>query len=106
VMVQWSGEIGKEPRVLLVDLDGLKRAGKASAAKQIRALTRLNISLDHCKRATVTDRVRFLRAYLARPGNPDPKWKPLWREIATQSDQKRKSRHRQQQKMLAKYGRF
>ena len=94
------------PREAASANNGLKRTRQASLAKQIRALTRLNVSLDHCKRATVTDRVRFLRQYLARPGNPDPQWKPLWREIAAQSDQKRKSRHRQQQKMLAKYGRF
>jgi serine/threonine protein kinase len=106
VMIQWNPQDEAPPRVLLVDLDGLKRVRKPSAEKQIRALTRLNISLDHCARATLTDRVRFLKCYLRRVGNPDSDWKALWHEVAARSERKRKSRRRQQQKMLAKYGRF
>jgi len=106
VMVQWSPEEIEPPRVLLVDLDGLKRVRRVSARKQIRALTRLNISLDHCTRATMTDRIRFLKYYLRRLGNPDPDWKPLWREIAAHSKRQQRRRRQRQRKLLEKYGRF
>ena len=106
VMVQWDPDLAMDPRVLLVDLDGLHRVRRATMSRQIRGLTRLNISLDHCKRATLTDRARFLKRYLRAMGNPDPDIKPLWRQIAARSARLRRSRHRQQQKMLARYGRF
>jgi len=106
VMVQWNPESGDAPRVLLIDLDGLKRARRVSFDRQLRAITRLNVSLDHCKRVTHTDRLRFLIRFLQRPGRPDPDWKPMWRAIADRSNDKRAIRSRTQQKMLEKYGRF
>jgi len=106
VMVQWDPESADAPRVLLIDLDGLKPARRVSFERQLRAITRLNVSLDHCKRVTRTDRLRFLIRYLQRPGRADPQWKPVWSAIAARSDSKRRIRARYQQKMLEKYGRF
>jgi len=105
VMVQWDPGSGDAPRVLLIDLDGLRATRRASFKRQLRAITRLNVSLDHCKRVTLTDRLRFLRRYLQRAGRPDPQWKPVWRAIAARSESKRWVRARYQKKMLEKYGR-
>lgn len=106
VMVQWDPEADETPRVLLIDLDGLKPTRRVSFDRQFRAITRLNVSLDHCRRVTNTDRLRFLIRYLQRPGRADPDWKSFWRTIADRSDDKRAVRNRYQQKMLEKYGRF
>jgi len=106
VMVQWDPDSPAAPRALLIDLDGLKPARRVSFERQLRAITRLNVSLDHCKRVTQTDRLRFLIRYLQRPGHPDPQWKPVWRDIAARSESKRAIRACNQKKMLERYGRF
>jgi len=103
VMVQWN-PAGEEPaRVLLVDLDGLRHRGYASPAWQRRALMRLNISLEQCRRVSVTDRLRFLQAYLARTGHPQPEWKSVWRQIAVESADSRGYFARQRQKTLRRF---
>ncbi len=103
VMVQWNPAGEETARVLLVDLDGLRHRGQASPAWQWRALTRLNISLDQCRRVSVTDRLRFLQAYLARPGHPQPEWKSVWRHIAVASADSRRYFARQRQKTLRRF---
>jgi len=103
VMVQWN-PAGEEPaRVLLVDLDDLRHRGYASPAWQRRALMRLNISLEQCRRVSVTDRLRFLQAYLARTGHPQPEWKSVWRQIAVESADSRGYFARQRQKTLRRF---
>lgn len=121
VMVQWNRDRMSEPRVLLVDLDGLQRGRWPSRRRQIRAMVRLNVSVDPFKRVTLTDRLRFLKQYLALEDgrisdqpNPAPTaarrretgWKKIWREISAKSEVKRRVRARHQQRMLAQYGRF
>jgi hypothetical protein len=83
VMVQWDGDVDHRPRVLLVDLDGIRQVSGPNPAAEVRALARLSVSLEHCRRVTQTDRLRFLMRYLARPGCPEPKWRPIWKAIHT-----------------------
>lgn len=106
IMVQWASNSDDSPRILLVDLDGVRQKGRTSRKDWVRAMMRLNVSIDHCRRVTRTDRLRFLHACLVRPGNPQPDWKPIWREIAAWSEQKRDHKNRQFEKMMAKYGRI
>lgn len=106
VMVQWNADTQELPRVWLVDLDGLRLRGTVPLALEHRALVRLNISLDHCRRVSLTDRARFLRQYLLRPGCPDPAWKTLWRTLADISAASRRSRDRRHARDLKKYGRI
>lgn len=82
VIVQWDPAGDEPPRVLLVDLDGLRKCGKPQRRHWIRALARLGASLEHCRRVTRTDRLRFLKQVLVQPGRPEPQWKPAWRDIA------------------------
>lgn len=106
VLVQWDPASSEPARVLLVDLDGLSPSRMGDPDLDVQTLTRLNVSVDHCKRVSLADRVRFLRKHLTRVGCPQPRWKPLWRRIAADSDLKRAARRRWQEKMLRKYGRF
>jgi serine/threonine protein kinase len=106
LLVQWNPQSPEPPGVLLVDLDGLRPCHRTGDQAELDALVRLNVSLDHCKRVTLTDRGRYLRDYLTRPGCPQPQWKPLWHTIAAACEIKRSARRRWQEKMLRKYGRF
>lgn len=94
IIVQWNTRLDERPRVLLVDLDGVRRVRRPRRKALLRALMRLNVSLDHCPRVTRTDRLRFLRLYFERPGRPWGNWKPIWRKLAAMSDVKREMRNR------------
>lgn len=86
VMVQWDPSAEAPPRVLLVDLDGIRQVRQAA---EVRALARLNLSLEHCRTLTRTDRLRFLKQYLSRPGRPDPQWRNRWKAIEAATRSKR-----------------
>lgn len=105
VMVQWDATAGQPPRILLVDLDGISQKRSPRPQDWLRALSRLNVSLDHCRRVTLADRLRFLKACLVGPGNPDPEWREVWQQIARMTVTKRKQQQCQAEKMIAKYGR-
>jgi hypothetical protein len=59
---------GPESRPVLVDLDGLAYKGNVSERRRAQNLMRLSVSLDEWGVARQTDRLRFLRAYLAPAG--------------------------------------
>lgn len=106
IMVQWDPENSDAPRVFLVDLDGIRRKGHVRRRDWLRAMMRLNTSLDHCRRVSRTDRLRFLMSALLRPGHPQPDWKPVWREVDRLSAKKRRRENLQFERMMAKYGRI
>ncbi len=106
IMVQWDPQGSTPPRILLVDLDGVYARRRPSRQQWLRAMMRLNVSVDHCRRVTRTDRLRFLKACLVRPGRPQPEWKSTWQDIAQLSERKRKAKNLQFERMMAKYGRI
>jgi hypothetical protein len=61
---------GPDARPVLVDLDGLRGGRPVSARRRARDLMRLSVSLDEAGLGRRTDRLRFLRTYLGRPGCP------------------------------------
>jgi len=63
---------GEAARPVLVDLDGLAYKGCVSEGRRAKDLMRLSVSLEEWGVARATDRLRFLRAYLATPGAPAP----------------------------------
>jgi len=92
------------PKVILVDLDGLRRPVIVSAQRRARDLMRLAVSLEEWGAARRTDHLRFLRAYLGRAGAPAPitvrgrargstapgrRLRRWWRQIARAADRKR-----------------
>ncbi len=105
IMVQWDPCGEDPPRVLLVDLDGVRQRRRVAPGAFLRAMMRLNVSLDHCRRVSRTDRLRFLLRVLARPGVPEPAWKETWRAIARLSARKRRRKERGYRRMMARYGR-
>jgi hypothetical protein len=106
VIVQWDQASSDPPRVLLIDLDGVHPLRGCPVRARGRMFARLNVSLDHCRRVTLTDRVRFLKRYLRRVNRSDASWKTVWRHLARVSTQKRDARDRDQQRKFEKYGRF
>ncbi|MBL7139917.1 MAG: hypothetical protein ISS74_03325 [Planctomycetes bacterium] len=92
------------PKVVLVDLDGLRRPVHVSARRRGRDLMRLAVSLEEWGVARRTDRLRFLRTYLGRPGAmpaitvrgrargrtaPARRLRRWWRQIARAAQRKR-----------------
>ena len=106
VIVQWDPAGEEDPRVILVDLDGVLPMRRPTERAARRMLMRLNVSLDHCRRVTQADRLRFLIRFKSRYGSPLINWKPIWRELCLMSARKRFVRERHQQRKFRKYGRF
>lgn len=105
VIVQWHAERCPRPRVVLVDLDGVRPARWAER-KLLSMLVRLNVSLEHCRRVTRTDRLRFLMQCYARYGRWQRSWRSLWKEVEARSGKVRAARERRQAEKFKKFGRF
>jgi len=105
ILVQWRPGQGAPPGVALIDLDGLRLRRRVRQRNELRALARLNASLDLCITVTATDRLRFLRAYLGASGYVPGGFKPLWRRLAELSDGIRKHKAKRLQWKLDHYGR-
>jgi hypothetical protein len=69
------------PRLLWVDMDGLRRARRPSKAQELRALAALHVSLLNVPGLNRTDRVRFLKSYTARFGADSRAWRVLWHRL-------------------------
>ncbi len=97
----------QQPRLSLVwiDMDGLKRARRVTSADEFRALMRLQVSLLDVPGLTRTDRLRFLKAYLARFGSVTRDWRAAWRSIDEAAREKARSRRLRKQWKLQNYGR-
>ena len=96
-----------QPRLALlwIDMDGLRLVRRASMADQLRALTRLHVSLLDVPGLTRTDRARFLKAYFARFGADTRVWREAWRQISFASEQKLSALDRRRAWKLKHYGR-
>ena len=104
---------GAQP--VLVDLDGLAYKGTVSERQRAKDLMRLSVSLDEWGVARQTDRLRFLRAYLAPAGclapittrrqrgraEPGEALRRWWRRIERLSIRKRAALQRKTQRPLA-----
>ena len=105
ILVQWRPGQAGPPGVALIDLDGLRLRRRVRQSDQLRALARLNVSLDLCTTVTAADRLRFLRAYFGASDCGAGGWKPLWRQLAGMSDAMRKHKAKRLQWKLEHYGR-
>jgi hypothetical protein len=72
-----------EPQLKLywIDMDGLRRGRRVTMEEELRALTRLHVSLLEAPGITRTDRIRFLKMYLARFGADAQAWRQVVRKI-------------------------
>jgi tRNA A-37 threonylcarbamoyl transferase component Bud32 len=79
-----QGDI-ERPRIVLVDVDGIRRPWWGLRRALLRSLARLDASFTGAPAVTRTDRLRLLLAVLRgiQPGTAD--WKDAWRQIQQMS---------------------
>lgn len=77
-----------ELRLLWIDLDGLRCRRRISAARRLRPLVRLHVSLQAVPGLTRTDRVRFLKTFLTRFGTASNAWRDAWPALDTATQRK------------------
>jgi len=94
-----------QPKLLWIDMDGLRCAGPLTRRRTLRALVRLHVSLRDVPGLTLTDRVRFLKGYCARYGVPPDAWRALWPALAAASAEKVRAAEARRRWKLAHYGR-
>ncbi len=106
---------GRDPRLLWIDLDGIRRVApppldpqgprRASRAAQLTALTRLHVSLADHPAITRSDRARVLRHYFAGFGRDPRAWRSAWREIDRRAAAQQQRRARRRAWKQEQYGR-
>lgn len=79
---------GAGPRLVWIDMDGIRRRRGVGLREQLRALMRLHVSLLGVPGVSRTDRARFLRRYFARYGADPRAWRAAWRVIAEAAQKK------------------
>lgn len=100
ILVQCSP--GADPRVVLLDLDGLSRRRRLGLSRKFQGLMRLNVSLLNCPVVNHAGRLRMLMGYLRRPGCGRIDFKPYWRVLEAWSQKKiRRQIHSRRQRQKA-----
>jgi hypothetical protein len=80
LVTNWDAASG-EPRIWIVDLDGLSLHRPLIARKRWQPLMRLAASLLGYRTINLTDYARFLKAYLTRMDTPQIEWKTRFRKL-------------------------
>jgi tRNA A-37 threonylcarbamoyl transferase component Bud32 len=83
-----------DPRVWLLDLEGVRVWRRLPARRAIQNLARINVSALVAGIGATTERLRFLKWYLG--GSFAADWKRWWRQIARLSHEKVAHNHRRQ----------
>jgi len=100
ILVHWT--LADGPRVVLIDLDGIKRVAHISMRQRFQGLMRLNVSLLECTSVSHAGRLRMLLGYLRHPGAGRIHFKPYWRVLqqwsAKKLNQQITSRRKRQRK--------
>lgn len=99
--------VREQPRLNLIwiDMDGIRRVHHVSLKDELRALARLHVSLSEVPGVTRTDRIRFLKTYLARFGVDALAWRQVVRSLERISAKKLLSRHKRRRWKIRHYGR-
>lgn len=97
--------VPEAPRLIWIDMDGLTQASRRSNDDEFRPLVRLHVSLMNTPGLTRTDRVRFLRRYLARFGANPREWRRVWSALGSAAEKKLAARERRREWKLRHYGR-
>jgi len=80
LITNWDSASG-EPRIWIVDLDGLSSRRRYSGRARRQPLMRLAASLLSYSSITRTDYARFLKSYLSQTGAPHNEWKRRFHEL-------------------------
>jgi hypothetical protein len=94
------------PRLALlwIDMDGLRHTPGCQPTP-LRPLVRLHVSLHNMPGLTRTDRVRFLKLYFARYGQPADAWRRLWPALVCACNEKVSVKEARRRWKLEHYGR-
>jgi hypothetical protein len=93
------------PKLVWIDMDGVKYARRLSGVRRLRPLARLHVSLQDVPGLTRTDRVRFLRLYFARFGAAADAWRTAWPLLARMVAEKLRTQAARRAWKLTRYGR-
>lgn len=96
MIVRWEAQ--RDPQVVLLDLDGLKKCRRITTRRRFQGLMRLNVSLLRCPPVNHAGRLRMLLGYLRRPGSGRINFKPYWRILEQWSARKLKQQINSQRK--------
>lgn len=96
---------GDPPRLVWIDMDGLRHPPRISERNRLRALARLHTSLCDAPGLSRGDFARFLRDWLARYGSQRGEWRAVWRKLAPLVDAKHRARAQRREWKLKHYGR-
>ncbi|MBI5864141.1 MAG: hypothetical protein HZB38_06505, partial [Planctomycetes bacterium] len=96
---------GLTPRLVWIDMDGIRPDRRRNEQDRLRPLMRLHVSLAELPEITRTDRARFLKAYCARFGARTDEWRRCWRVLAELSTRKLEQRERRREWKREHYGR-
>jgi len=94
-----------QPKLIWIDMDGLRHGGRESTTTDLRPLVRMEVSLRDLPGLTRADRVRFLKAYFAGYGATRDRWRTLWPKLAAAADRKARAKHARRLWKLKHYGR-
>ncbi len=92
-------------KLLWIDMDGIRFRGQPTPLSFVRPLARLHVSLRNVCGLTRTDRVRFLKSFFVRYGQPPERWRDLWPLLAAASAKKARAKERRRAWKLKHYGR-
>lgn len=76
------------PQLWLIDLDGVQTWLRVPWRHRLQNLSRFYVSFHSSPWITLTDRLRFLRTYLAGSFRQRRSWKDLWNSIAREAEKK------------------
>lgn len=105
LLVTWAPPYESEPLLTFIDMDGISFARRPGESQRLRAVVRLCASLLHSAACTRTDKLRFLKSYLAGPGRTTAAWKTDWRAIHQLVCDKLADKDLRRQWKIAHYGR-
>jgi tRNA A-37 threonylcarbamoyl transferase component Bud32 len=86
LLVSWS--LQQQPRIVLLDLDGLRHVWNMTMRRRFQALMRLNVAMLTSQAINQAGRMRMLLGYLRYPGCGRIDFKPYWRVLEQWSGKK------------------
>ncbi|GMU81351.1 MAG: hypothetical protein AMXMBFR47_12220 [Planctomycetota bacterium] len=93
------------PTLYWIDMDGIRHVRRLSPQERLRPLLRLHVSLVDVPGLTRTDRIRFLKAYLAGFGADPRAWRGVYRRLGAAADRKLAELERRKAWKREHYGR-
>jgi tRNA A-37 threonylcarbamoyl transferase component Bud32 len=105
LLVNWEPPYARGPELTFVDMDGISHVSRPTERRMERALARLCVSLFGSPACTRSDRLRFLKRFLTRPGRVPTDWRDHWHTLDEQVRAKVQRKETRRQWKRDHYGR-